>query len=214
MANLFCSASIQKNFRESRCGNRSEIRGVFAMNSAEIVLNDRVRVSFGSALMVMASIFAVLIFSDRMEMRPFKLPSVWYSTRSFHLIICGAMFFCAATMLRSSPHRQQASVRPLFSSCRLFTRKNCHLCDDAIAVLMGFQEVLPAIEVIDVDDSRELMRQFGESVPVVEIDGKVRFRGAVSSQLLKRLIDAAERRNDVANCDQAAHERSLPDLVE
>lgn len=184
------------------------------MNSEEIELNDRVRVAFGSVLMLMASIFAVLIFSDRMEMRPFEFPSVWYSTRAFHLIFCGAMFFCAATMLRSSPNREKDPVRPLFSSCRLFTRKNCHLCDDAIAVLMGFQGVMPAIEVIDIDDSRELMRQFGESVPVVEIDGKVRFRGAVSSQLLKRLIDAAEMRNDVANINQACRDRLLPDSAE
>ncbi len=173
------------------------------MNSEEIVLNDRVRVSFGSVLMVIASIFAVLIFSDRMEMRPFEFPTVWYSTRSFHLFFCGAMFFCAAMMLRSSPDREQSPVRPLFSSCRLFTRKNCHLCDDAIAVLMGFQVALPAIEVIDIDDSRELMRQFGESVPVVEINGKIRFRGAVNGQLLQRLIDAAKRRNDLAASDEA-----------
>jgi hypothetical protein len=176
------------------------------MNSEEIVLNDRVRVSFGSVLMVIASIFAVLIFSDRMEMRPFEFPTVWYSTRSFHLFFCGAMFFCAAMMLRSSPHREQVPDRPLFSSCRLFTRKNCHLCDDAIAVLLGFQGTLPAIEVIDIDDSRELMRQFGESVPVVEINGKIRFRGAVNSQLLQRLIDAAKRRNDMAASDETVKE--------
>jgi hypothetical protein len=176
------------------------------MNSDEKVLNDRVRVSFGSVLMVVASIFAVLIFSDRMEMRPFEFPSVWYSTRSFHLVFCGAIFFCAAMMLRSSPVREQSPVRPLFSSCRLFTRKNCHLCDDAIAVLMGFQGALPAIEVVDIDDSRELMRQFGESVPVVEINGKIRFRGAVNGQLLQRLIDAARRRNDLAASDEAVLE--------
>lgn len=184
------------------------------MNSEEIMLNDRVRVFLGSVLMVVASIFAVLIFSDRMEMHPFEFPAVWYSTRAFHLIFCGAMFFCAATMLRSLPHRVQAPNRPLFATCRFFTRKNCHLCDDAIAVLMGFQGALPAIEIIDIDDSRELMRQFGESVPVVEIDGKVRFRGAISSRLLQRLIDAAEKRSEEASADQASTERFLPDSAE
>lgn len=169
------------------------------MNSQELVLNDRVRVILGSALMILSSFFAVLIFSDRMDLRPFEFPAVWYSTRSFHLLLCGVMFFCAAKMLRSPTHRLQTRARPLFSSCRLFTRKNCHLCDDAIAVLLGFQGALPVLELIDIDDSRELMRQFGESVPVVEIDGKVRFRGAVNTQLLQRLIDAAERRDEQAS---------------
>lgn len=184
------------------------------MNSKEMVLNDRVRGSFGSVLMVVASIFAVLIFSDRMEMQPFDFPTVWYSTRSFHLFFCGVMFFCAAMMLRSSPDRELAPVRPLFSSCRLFTRKNCHLCDDAIAVLMGFQEALPVIEVIEIDDSRELMRQFGESVPVVEINGKVRFRGAVSSTLLQRLVDAARTRNEVTDSDEVVLEKERADSIE
>lgn len=174
------------------------------MNLQELELNDRVRAIFGSGLMVLSSLFAVLIFADRMDMRPFEFPTVWYSARSFHLLLCGAMFFCAAIMLRSPPHRTQIRARPLFSSCRLFTRKHCPLCDDAIAVLMGFQEALPAIEVVDIDDSRELMRQFGESVPVVEIDGKVRFRGAVSAHLLQRLIDAAERRAEVAGFNAGA----------
>jgi hypothetical protein len=163
--------------------------------------------------MIMSSLFAVLIFSDRMDMRPFEFPTVWYSTRSFHLLLCGAIFFCAAKVLWSPPHRLQTRARPLFSSCRLFTRKNCHLCEDAIAVLMGFQGALPALEVIDIDDSRELMRQFGESVPVVEIDGKVRFRGAVNTQLLQRLIDAAETREDQAGSGREVRGNGFTDSV-
>ena len=183
------------------------------MNSRELELNDRVRVILGSGLMFLSSLFAVFIFSDRMDMRPFEFPTMWYSTRSFHLLLCGAMFFCAAMMLRSPPHRTQTRAPALFSSCRLFTRKYCPLCDDAIAVLAGFQGVLPAIEVIDIDDSRELMRQFGESVPVVEIDGKVRFRGCVSTHLLQRLINAAERRAEVAGFDTDVRGHGIVDSV-
>jgi glutaredoxin len=181
------------------------------MNSQELELNDRVRVILGSGLMVLSSLFAVFIFCDRMDMRPFEFPTVWYSTRSLHLLLCGAMFFCAAKMLRSPPHRTQNRAQPLFSSCRLFTRKHCPLCDDAIAVLAGFQGALPGIEMIDIDDSRELMRQFGESVPVVEIEGKVRFRGGVNAHLLQRLINAAERRAEVAGLDARARGHETAD---
>ena len=51
---------------------------------------------------------------------------------------------------------------------------------------------MPPIEVVDIDEDPELVRQFGESIPVVEIDGRVRFRGSVSAELLGRLIEAAE----------------------
>jgi glutaredoxin len=181
------------------------------MNSHELELNDRVRVILGSGLMVLSSLFAVFIFSDRMDMRPFEFPTVWYSTRSLHLLLCGAMLFCAAMMLKSPHNRTQTRARPLFSSCRLFTRKHCPLCDDAIAVLAGFQGALPTIEMIDIDDSRELMRQFGESVPVVEIDGKVRFRGGISAHLLQRLINAAERRAEVDGFDADARGHGIAD---
>jgi glutaredoxin len=181
------------------------------MNSPELELNDRVRVILGSGLMILSSLFAVLIFCDRMDMRPFEFPATWYSTRPFHLLLCGAMFFCAAITLRSPAHHRTGHARPVFSSCRLFTRKHCPLCDDAIAVLAGFQGALPSIEVIDIDDSRELMRQFGESVPVVEIDGKVRFRGGVNAHLLRRLINAAERRAEVAGSETDARGRGIVD---
>ena len=61
---------------------------------------------------------------------------------------------------------------------------------------MTFQYALPPIEIVDIDDDPQLIRQFGESVPVVEINGRVRFRGAVQPALLRRMIDAAELRQE------------------
>jgi len=67
----------------------------------------------------------------------------------------------------------------------LYTRQGCHLCDDAKAVLLA--EGLRVREV-DVDGDAELKALHGEWVPVVEIDGKVRFRGRVNRVLLRRLM--------------------------
>jgi len=44
------------------------------------------------------------------------------------------------------------------------------------------------LDEIDVDQHPELKQQFDTCVPVVEIDGKVRFRGQVNEVLLLRLI--------------------------
>ena len=167
------------------------------MDAQETELTDRVKAWIGTLMMMTASAFAVLIFCDRMDMNFFRLPAVWYSSKELHLVICGSMFLAAAILLKSPlPVRNPRDGRPLFRSCRLMTRQKCHLCDDAVATLLRFQDALPSIEMIDIDEYPQLARQFGESVPVVEIDGRVRFRGAVEPALLKRLIDAAEVRDE------------------
>ena len=162
--------------------------------TSEEELQDRVQAWMGTGMMITGSLFAILIFADRMDIPLIRLPSVWYSSRQFHLVVCGAMFLAAAILLKS-PLVKPVDTRPLFRTCRLMTRRNCHLCDEAMAVLVDQQESLPVIEVIDVDDDPALASRFGESVPVVEIDGKIRFRGAVNPVLLQRLIDAARLRS-------------------
>jgi glutaredoxin len=68
----------------------------------------------------------------------------------------------------------------------LYTRQGCCLCDRAAALLArhGLQP-----ELVDIDANSELREQFTNCVPVVQIDGKIRFRGRVNEVLLKRLLD-------------------------
>jgi glutaredoxin len=70
----------------------------------------------------------------------------------------------------------------------LYTRQGCHLCDDAREVLRRFG-LSP--ELVDVDADPALRAQFDQCVPVVAIDGKVRFRGRINEVLLRRLIDSS-----------------------
>jgi glutaredoxin len=73
----------------------------------------------------------------------------------------------------------------------LYTRQGCHLCEAAWAILdearrrYGF-----TLETVDVDTSQELVGQFGTCVPVVTVNGKLRFRGNLNRVLLQRLLDA------------------------
>ncbi|MBM4071898.1 MAG: glutaredoxin family protein [Planctomycetes bacterium] len=72
----------------------------------------------------------------------------------------------------------------------VYTRTGCHLCEDAWTLLEDAQESHGfSLEAIDVDSDPELVTQFGECVPVVVVDGKVRFRGQVNPVLLKRLLN-------------------------
>ncbi len=70
----------------------------------------------------------------------------------------------------------------------LYTRKQCHLCDEAY-LLLTKNGLTP--ECVDIDQNPELRKQFNTCVPVVEIDGKVRFRGRINEVLLRRILDKA-----------------------
>ena len=67
----------------------------------------------------------------------------------------------------------------------IYTRNGCHLCDEA-AALLNAQGAAP--HLVDVDADEALRERFNECVPVVEIDGKIRFRGRVDPVLLRRLL--------------------------
>lgn len=67
----------------------------------------------------------------------------------------------------------------------LYTRVGCHLCEDAERLLIK-HGLRP--EKVDIDDDPALCEQFNTCVPVVEIDGKIRFRGRVNEVLLRRLL--------------------------
>lgn len=67
----------------------------------------------------------------------------------------------------------------------LFTRAGCHLCDDARQVLEK-HGIMP--KCVDIDADAALRGRFDTCVPVVEIDGRVRFRGRVEPVLLRRLL--------------------------
>jgi len=182
--------------------------------SREQELNDRFQAWLGTAMMITASIFAVLIFCDRMEFKMFSMPAVWDSSRGMHLLLCCGMILFAAILLKSPPQsREPESTTPLFRTCELLTRPGCELCDEAMRVLIGYQNALPAITTIDITHDSQLTRQFGESIPVVLLDGRVRFRGAVNPLLMQRIVDAAHTRLQHADDAVDEHHDASPGLV-
>ena len=67
----------------------------------------------------------------------------------------------------------------------LYTREGCHLCEEAQEVLSEFG-ISPTL--VNIDDDAKLRERFDACVPVVEIDGQIRFRGRVEPALLRRII--------------------------
>jgi glutaredoxin len=80
--------------------------------------------------------------------------------------------------------RERAGRHVLF-----YTRNGCHLCDEAWEVVTAAQRRYGfTLERVDVDTDPRLAAEHGECVPVVVIDGKVRFRGRVNAVLLERML--------------------------
>lgn len=70
----------------------------------------------------------------------------------------------------------------------LYTRAGCRLCDEAESLLRT-HGLTPRL--VDIDADPQLRALHDQWVPVVEIDGVVRFRGRIEPLLLRRLLDGA-----------------------
>ncbi len=150
---------------------------------------------------------AVLVFVDRSGIGVLSMPAFWYRSRPMHLMICVGFLGGGGLLLRK-PSRavqakpgiqpaerlKQANVgTPLLETLRLFTRSDCPLCEQAMDLLEEYGHLLPEIEYIDIDGNEELERVHGESIPVLEIEGKIRFRGRIQRWQLERQLDARLR---------------------
>jgi glutaredoxin len=77
----------------------------------------------------------------------------------------------------------------------LYTRRGCHLCDDAHAVLDAVRATEPfELAVIDIDGDPALVARYTDEVPVVAVDGRDVFRYRLTADaLVARLRDATPR---------------------
>lgn len=72
----------------------------------------------------------------------------------------------------------------------LYTRAQCCCCQTAREVLREYQEIHGfTFEEVDATDPA-LEALIGPTVPVIAVDGKVRFRGEVNRVLFERLLTA------------------------
>jgi glutaredoxin len=74
-----------------------------------------------------------------------------------------------------------------------YTRRGCHLCEEALIVL---SQAGISPKVVNVDRDPALANRHGERVPVVEINGRERFFGRVDPVLLRRIVESEARGED------------------
>lgn len=89
-------------------------------------------------------------------------------------------------LLNRQPRSTPAPAVPLV----LYSRADCHLCEVMKQQLAGarLSEAWELCEV-DIDTDEELVARFGESIPVLEIGGRVAFKGRLEVAALERKFE-------------------------
>jgi glutaredoxin len=124
---------------------------------------------------------------------PWQLPHTWYTHRPRWGLL-GLGLFGLGWALQRVRRTEPVSWKPAVAGRRfqrlvVYSRADCHLCDDAKAVLANYLDYLPEIEEVDIDADPELASRYGTTIPVVALDGREYFRGRVDEVLLRRLIE-------------------------
>jgi len=95
----------------------------------------------------------------------------------------------------------------------MYSREECHLCDQALDDLQALQAVVQhELEVVNIDGNLELETKYGVDIPVIEV-GPYRLKSPFTLQDLEiTLRAAAEREKSLAEIDKrvSATEAALP----
>jgi glutaredoxin len=95
------------------------------------------------------------------------------------------------TRLLSRLLRRPDSRRAAHLTFTVYSRAGCGCCDKAMHVLKEAQRRFGfTIDEVDIDHDPDLIAKYNTEVPVVTVNGKVRFRGVVDPALLERLLVA------------------------
>lgn len=137
---------------------------------------------------------ALIVLVGGAPAMPWQLQRVWLHSPSLLLLGSVALMIVGGALIWRSEHPATAWLPSTggtrFETVLLYTRAGCGLCEEAVALLTEYRAYLPPLVEVDIDTDPELVKRFDTCVPVIEIDGKVRFRGRVSEVLLRRLIES------------------------
>jgi glutaredoxin len=73
----------------------------------------------------------------------------------------------------------------------VYTRENCHLCDEAVETLTRIADsegVAIEIDEVNVDEDPGLREEYGERVPFVLVDGTPKFKYRVDAARARSVL--------------------------
>ena len=92
----------------------------------------------------------------------------------------------------------------------LYTREECHLCDETKEDLISLQDEIPhKLVEVDIDNNRDLLLAYGFDIPVVEV-GPYKIKAPITRQELKMTLGAArDRANHIMQLEGDKYETKL-----
>ena len=93
----------------------------------------------------------------------------------------------------------------------LYTRKDCHLCDEAKENILSLEKEIPlTYKEIDIDLDKELSKKFGSEIPIVQV-GPYTLKAPIDRLDLEVSIKAAHQRElDIADIDEGIASGRIP----
>jgi glutaredoxin len=77
------------------------------------------------------------------------------------------------------------------STLTLYSKPDCHLCEDAVTVLRALQEELSfELRELDITADDALHRSYFERIPVLELDGEELCEYFVDEKLLRERLES------------------------
>jgi glutaredoxin len=77
------------------------------------------------------------------------------------------------------------------STLTLYSKPDCHLCEDAVTVLRALQEELAfELRELDITADDALHRAYFERIPVLELDGEELCEYFVDEKLLRERLES------------------------
>ena len=76
-------------------------------------------------------------------------------------------------------------------SVTVYTRENCHLCEEVIATVRRVSRSVHtdvALDIVDVDEDSGLRSEYGDRVPYVFVDGRPTFKYRVDEAELRQRL--------------------------
>ena len=78
----------------------------------------------------------------------------------------------------------------------IYSKGDCHLCDVAKERVDSARRQVPFdLEVVDIETSEGLTREYGERIPVVALDGEELWEYRVNEKALVRCIRKSSKRS-------------------
>jgi glutaredoxin len=71
----------------------------------------------------------------------------------------------------------------------IYSKKDCHLCEEAKAILSRYASASVSLEEIDIETNPELYEKYRYEIPVIFLDDRKLFKYRVDEKKLRRALN-------------------------